>query len=136
MADFDKVGLIATRGNDILLCRKDKLALLILPGGQIEDGETALECLIRELNEELGDITLENPKYLGIYIDQAASDPNKTVEIQLYMGEIVGNPIASSEIVELVWFGPESDKNELSPILINKIFPDLIRRGILTWREN
>jgi hypothetical protein len=55
------------------------------------------------------------------------------VQIALYQGEVLGEPVASSEIAELVWFGPDSDWDALSPILKNQIIPDCIRRGILPW---
>jgi 8-oxo-dGTP pyrophosphatase MutT (NUDIX family) len=139
MVDFNKVGLLVVRDSRLLLCRKHNLASkLILPGGCIEPGETPDECLIREIGEELGDVALENLEYVGIYLDEAASDDptvHKTVEIELHRGEIIGSPVASSEIVELVWFGPESDMNELSPILVNKILPDLIERKLVIWDQ-
>lgn len=137
MADFNKVGLLAISDNRLLLCRKDHFtSKLILPGGRIEAGESAEQCLTREIEEELGDVMLGELEYIGTYQDRAASDDptiHKTVEIQLFKGEIIGEPIASSEIVELVWFGQDSDENELSPILVNKILPDLIERGLLNW---
>lgn len=131
--DFRKIGLFVMQGDRILLCRKRGLAALILPGGTLEPGESALACLTRELREELGDVVLEDPSPVGTYTDVAASDPGKIVEIQLYQGTLKGTPVASSEIEEIVWFGPGSDWDELSPILIRQMFPDLIRRGFLPW---
>ncbi|HOF87532.1 MAG TPA: NUDIX domain-containing protein [Armatimonadota bacterium] len=138
MADIHKIGLFTRRGARVLLCRKRTLAALILPGGRLEAGESAMACLGRELREELGDVTLANARYLGTYEDRAASaDPAivQTVEIQLYGGELRGDPVAAAEIAELVWFGPDDDGSRLSPILVNHIFPDLIQRGLLPWRQ-
>lgn len=136
MADFHKIGLFTLRGDRVLLCRKRALSALILPGGRIEAGESALACLERELREELGAVTLREPRFLGTYEDRAATDDPtvvKTVEIQLYAGALQDEPVASSEIAELVWFGPNDDCAQLSPILVNHIFPDLIARGLLSW---
>ena len=52
MADIEKAGLLLLRESRILLCRKKRGSpLLILPGGKFEPGETAIECLVRELRE-------------------------------------------------------------------------------------
>ncbi|HHX40251.1 MAG TPA: NUDIX domain-containing protein [Armatimonadetes bacterium] len=136
MADYNKVGLLVIREDRVLLCRKRGLSRLILPGGTLEAGETPEACLHREIHEELGDVVARDLEYIGTYRDRAASDdPSvvKTVEIQLYRGEITGRPVASSEIEALVWFGRESDREELSPILIHSILPDLAQRGMLGW---
>jgi 8-oxo-dGTP pyrophosphatase MutT (NUDIX family) len=135
MADFNKVGLLVVRGDRFLLCRKNTLtSRLILPGGCIEPGESPEECLARELREELGDVSVTDLEYVGTYEDRAGSDDptvHKTVEIQLYRGQLVGAPAASSEIAELVWFGPDSNRDQLTPILVRRILPDLVRRSIL-----
>lgn len=140
MADYNKVGLLVLQGGRFLLCRKNNTtSKLILPGGCIEPGESAMECLEREILEELGSVKVINPACIGTYREIAASDDplvRKSLEIQLYQGEIRGTPVASSEIVELVWFGPDSPVAELTPIMIHQIIPDLFRRNILSWNIN
>ena len=127
-----KIGLLVVRDGRVLLCRRNHgTSLLILPGGKVEAGETALECLRRELREELGEVETRDLEYLGAYTDVAAGDENCTVHIELYRGTLTGEPVASAEIAELVWFGAEDDQAELAPSLRNRIFPDLIARGIL-----
>lgn len=126
-----KIGVAIIRDEALLLCRKQGLGSLILPGGKIEPGEEPLDCLRRELSEELGEVELINPMFIGEYSDVMAGDAAKTIEILLYSGELVGCPKASSEIAELVWFGPDDDWSLLAPSLANKILPDLISRGLL-----
>jgi 8-oxo-dGTP pyrophosphatase MutT (NUDIX family) len=137
MADIEKAGLLLLRESRILLCRKKRGSpLLILPGGKFEPGETAIECLVRELREELGQVTATGLQHVGTYSDRAAGDPNKTVRIELYRGELAGELVASAEIGELVWFGPLDDWAQLAPSLANRILPDLIARGLLDWSRN
>lgn len=132
---YHKVGLITIRGGRILLCRKKKAtALLILPGGKIERGESNLACLNRELGEELGDVAVAVPEFIGTYRDRAAGGLGlRTVQIELYRGDLTGTPKPSSEIGELVWFGEQDDWRQLAPSLANNILPDLIARGLLPW---
>lgn len=137
VADFNKVGALILRGDRLLLCRKGRdTSKLILPGGRIEAGESDLDCLTRELREELGEVSLRNVEYVGAYEDRAAlDDPTivKTLRIALYRGDLVGTPTPASEITEVVWFGADSDAAELTPIFINRILPDLLSRGLLPW---
>jgi 8-oxo-dGTP diphosphatase len=131
---IDKVGLLTIRDNKVLLCRKKRgTPLLILPGGKREAGESSLECLARELREELGDVTAVSPELIGVYTHAAAGDPEKILRIELYRAGLTGEPHAESEIGELVWFGPEDDRAMLAPSLAELILPDLIAHGLLTW---
>jgi 8-oxo-dGTP pyrophosphatase MutT (NUDIX family) len=132
MADIHKAGLLHVKDGRVLLCRKKAgSSLLILPGGKLEPGETAEECLRRECREELGDVELSNLGYIGHYESSAAGQVEKTVRIELYAGELEGTPVAHSEIKELVWFGQEDDQALLAPSLRDVIFPDLVGLAIL-----
>jgi 8-oxo-dGTP diphosphatase len=129
---IDKVGLLTIRDSKVLLCRKKRgTQLLILPGGKREPGESSLECLARELREELGNITAVSPELVGIYTHEAAGEAGKIVRIELYGAAVSGEPHPQSEIEQLVWFGPGDDRATLAPSLSNVIFPELIARGIL-----
>ena len=110
MADYHKAGLLHLKDGRVLLCRKKHTtSLLILPGGTLEPGETAEECLRRECREELGEVEVSNLHHLGDYESPAAGQDGKTVRIELYAGELEGTPAAHSEIQDLVWFGPRDD---------------------------
>src|SRR5579862_7052771 len=116
MADIHKAGLLHLRDGRVLLCRKKHTtSLLILPGGTLEPGETAEECLLRECREELGEVEVSNLSYLGEYESPAAGQDGKTVRIELYAGEVRGLPAAHAEIQDLVWFGPQDDAELLAP---------------------
>jgi 8-oxo-dGTP diphosphatase len=131
---IDKVGLLLIRDGRVLLCRKKRGSrLLILPGGKREAGEASLETLARELREELGEVAAVSPELVGVYAHGAAGEPEKIVHIELFRSELDGEPRAQSEIGELIWFGPADDWSILAPSLAERIFPDLISRGILTW---
>jgi 8-oxo-dGTP diphosphatase len=131
---YHKVGLLTVRDGRILLCRKSRgTSLLILPGGCFEPGETAEACLTRELHEELGNVEVSGLAFIGTYRDVAAGDESKIVQIELFQGDLIGDPQPRSEIAELVWFGANDDRTELSPSIRRKVLPDLISRGILSW---
>lgn len=51
------IAAIIKRGDEVLLCQRKEGALQgkwEFPGGKIENGETPEECLVREIEEELG----------------------------------------------------------------------------------
>ena len=134
MADYHKAGLLVLRGGCILLCRKRHTTeLLILPGGCLETGENSEECIKREVQEELGNISVSGLEFVGTYSDVAAGGTGKIVQIELYRGDLSGEPAPQSEIKELVWFSRHDDRRQLAPSIANKILPDLISRRILPW---
>jgi NADH pyrophosphatase NudC (nudix superfamily) len=96
----------------------------------IEPGESWEECLRREVAEELAGVTLGAVERLGRY-ESPAAVAGKTVAVELFQGELTGEPRAASEIRELVWFGAEDGAELLAPSLRETIFPDLARRGLL-----
>lgn len=130
-ADIHKAGLLLIRDGRVLLCRKSQQCLLILPGGKLEPGESCEDCLVREIAEELG-VGLNGLRYVGTYRD-VATDPAKTIQVDLFTGDLTADPAPQSEIEELVWFGREDESSVLAPSLRNRILPDIIRRGFLDW---
>ena len=104
-----------------------------MPGGQLDESENDVKCLVREIDEELAVKTDETSfRYINEYIDVAAGDSTKDVSIKLYKGKIIGKPKPSAEIIKFHWIGKDDLSHpRLSPVIKNKILPDLIKKNIL-----
>ncbi len=76
------------------------------PGGKIEHGETASQCLIREIEEELSvpvKIIKALPQVLHTY-------PDKTIRLFPFVCNYPGTTIMAKEHQQTLWFHPEELK--------------------------
>lgn len=128
-----KVGLAAIKNQQILMTREgaDNPVFYFL-GGTVEQGETDLECLTREVMEEAHtEIKPESIEFLEEFEDWAHGRENTRVNIRLYKGELKSDPVASSEVVEIRYIDSSIDHQYLSPIANNHIFPWLKNKGYI-----
>ncbi len=131
MERITKYGLLIVKNNKILLNKEKKHEQLLMPGGKPESGETAEECIKRELREELNvEVKLETLNHLGRFEDIAAGR-NAILTMDLYRGEIKGTPKPQPGVEKVVWFGKRSQTKRLSPIIRNKIWPYLLVTKII-----
>ncbi|NPD05918.1 NUDIX domain-containing protein [Nocardioides sp. zg-1308] len=105
------VGALLLEGRVLLAHRRpDKHAypgVWDLPGGVVEDGETELVALSRELREELGvEIVTDSVSHLGRVTVGAADEP--ALLSAWVVPEWRGTPanVAPEEHDDLAWFGP------------------------------
>jgi 8-oxo-dGTP diphosphatase len=73
-----------------------------LPGGRIDEGESAEECLVREMKEET-DLVVEPVKPTGIYSDPGR-DPRGVIAAAYLIRRISGEPKGGDDAAEARWF--------------------------------
>lgn len=137
MAYYNKIGLLVLNYNrdKFLVCQKyahNVTADYIMPGGK-NDEDDDVECLTNEIKQELDcELDIQSLDYLGTYEDTAAGFIDRTVEMRLYEGRILGEPKPSKEVEFIHWIGAKDQNNpKVSSIIRRKIIPDLLKRNIL-----
>ncbi|MBI4176747.1 MAG: NUDIX domain-containing protein [Candidatus Aenigmarchaeota archaeon] len=129
-----KCALLLVRDKKLLLSREFGDSRFLTVGGSFEDGETDLQCLQRELEEEVGTKAVESTlEFLCEFV--GTDGPEKVVHIHAYSGDLENEPKAAGEIEELRWFN-RSDLESLpaetiSEITKHKILPFLAERGMI-----
>ncbi|MEP2639905.1 NUDIX domain-containing protein [Roseobacter sp.] len=123
-----KAGLCLMRDGQVLLARSRGDTHFQIPGGKIEPGESDIDALIREVQEELA-VTLvpDSAAHMAIFEAKAAGRIDVLVEVRLYNGTVDGIPQASSEIAELVWQSPAAPTVPCSDVVRLHILPYLAR---------
>ncbi|MFD6397652.1 NUDIX domain-containing protein [Nocardia sp. NPDC060249] len=130
---MQKVGAVIIHDRKIMVVRKKNEEQLecIMPGGRMELGESQLECLTRELAEELN-VRLLREEYIGTYKDIAVFEGVPLV-IHAYLAIIEGDPMPANEIKEFLWIDSafEQDGIRVGSIMARKVIPEMKRRDII-----
>lgn len=126
---IDKVGGIILQNKKMLVARASGRDMFFIPGGKREGAESDIDCLTRELQEELN-VTLKEARYYKDYIADASGENGK-VRVRTYFCFVEGVPAPHSEIEELAWVGKENyHEHKLGNVLMI-IVPELIRDRIM-----
>jgi 8-oxo-dGTP diphosphatase len=128
-----KIGLAVINDHQLLVARKTNTKKFLLPGGKIDNIESDLQCIEREIMEELCcEVETNSLKFIGEFTDVAANEPNTLVTVKLYLGKTSGSMRPAREIEEIKWFDPKvHDVNILADSIKNKILPHLLEQEYL-----
>ena len=77
------------------------------PGGKIENGESVQECLMREIEEELG-VRVKAAEFFRL---REHVYPQKTVRLHFYFCDWVSGEACRRDCHDFAWVQPEEMKN-------------------------
>ncbi|WP_216215461.1 NUDIX hydrolase [Amycolatopsis aidingensis] len=132
MTTIDKIAWIRLEGGKILGTRSRGKDVYYIPGGKREPGETDIQTLIREINEELAVVIAPaSATHVGTFQAQAHGHATGvTVRMTCYTADYQGTLTPSSEIEELIWLA-YTDRDRVAPV-DQLIFDHLQQTGQLT----
>ena len=133
MKIIKKIALVIFKDKKVLMVReyKEKEVFYSL-GGKIKPGETDLDCLEREVGEEIScRIDPKTVNFLTEFEYKAHGKEDALLNIRIYTGRLIGEPKPSSEIVEIGYFDTKSDKKHLTEMAQRKIFPWLLKHQLI-----
>lgn len=111
--------IIRDEAGRFLLVRKRGTQAFMQPGGKIDGAEEPIDCLIRELKEELGvDVSGEQLRLATHMSAPAAHEKGATVEAALFHVALSSSqhPAAANEIAEMLWCDPNNPAVELAEL--------------------
>lgn len=118
------VCLVVKRDNQLLLVQARNREKYYFPGGKIDEGETQIEALVREINEELK-VTLDATKLSFVKTIVGPAYPQKNEQTELN-GYITSETIdwdsvqPASEITAIDWIDI-SDAEKIAPAVLKWI---------------
>lgn len=93
------------KGEVLVVQRSEEMKLPLkweFAGGKLEQGETAEECLVREINEELG-VVISIESNLGSY---PYSYPKQEIVLHAFLCKILSGVVLLKEHIALKWLMP------------------------------
>ncbi len=130
-AEVEKCAAILVRAGRLLVVRKRGTDILISPGGKIEPGESRIDCLRRELNEELG-VKPTRAEFFGSFRKPSAFEPGDVL-VHAFLCEVSGEVSALGEIEEIAWVaGPETNPNaRIGSVFTDFVIPALVHAKMI-----
>jgi 8-oxo-dGTP diphosphatase len=131
MKIIDKVAWIFLKDSRILSTLSKGKTKYYIPGGKRENGETDVECLKREINEELSvELIDQSISYFDTFQAQADSHADGIiVRMRCYFADYRGELCPNNEIDRLEWMTYQDRLR--SSAVDQKIFQALLDKGLL-----
>lgn len=129
---IDKIAWIHIENGQILCARSKGKDAFYFPGGKREAGETDVETLVREIEEEISvRVQPDTVSYFGTF-EAAAHGKSEGVLVKMtcYLADFEGTLNPASEIEELAWF-TYNDRYRMS-LVTQIIFDELHEKKLLS----
>lgn len=127
---IDTVAWVLIEHGRILCARPRGKDVFFIPGGKREGGESDLQTLLREIDEELTVALLPGTvTHVGTYEAELPGAPGGLVRMACYTADYTGTLAPSSEIDEIAWFD-YADRARVPPV-DQLLFDDLAAAGLL-----
>ncbi len=130
MESKTRVGAIIIEKSKLLMVKGRNYDEIWTPGGKKEHGESDLDCLKRELKEELN-VELSSHKFFGRYESKSFYHDYLMIN-RMYLVSIKGNIMPGMEIEKYFWLDKKDfleEKFSMIPIIREKVLPDLIEQN-------
>jgi 8-oxo-dGTP diphosphatase len=122
--------LAVFKNKKILMAKGDDEEVFYFVGGGLEEGETDIDCLIREVKEEIDcDLEFDSITFLAEFEDLAHGKENTIVQLPFYTAKFIGEPKASREVEEIKYLDSSVDPKLFSKIANDKVYPWLKEHG-------
>jgi 8-oxo-dGTP diphosphatase len=112
----------------LLVSKRVAPDVFYLPGGKPEPGEAALDCLGRELREELGVGVAAAEPFAEVRAPAALEGVD--MHMSVFVVELAGTPAPAAEIAGLAWW-PAPQALCLAPAVHDQVIPALREAGRL-----
>lgn len=123
-------GLVRNPAGQMLLVRSPRRGWEV-PGGQVEEGETLIEALLREIREESG-VTVTVGQLVGVYSN--IKPPTKVI-FGFLCEWVSGDLTTSPESVETAWFAPGDVLTQVThPAIVGRVQDMLAFSGTIIYR--
>lgn len=120
---------IVQRGRLLVVSKKAAPEIFYLPGGKPDPGESPLETLARELDEELGVVPLE-PRLLA-EVEGVAVLEGVPMRLTVFEARIDGEPHPAAELAHMRWISGDESDVRLAGAIRNHVVPLLRAEGAL-----
>lgn len=125
----DKIAWVHIKNRRLLVARNEGAQRFYLPGGAREPGETDVQALAREVEEELAvRINPTTARHIGTYVAQRDNSHDDLIFIA-YSADPDGEPVASMEVAELAWI--TSSEGHLVTDAARQLMQTLVQRDVL-----
>ena len=131
--DIHKAGGVIINDRHFLVTRSQGKDIFIAPGGKLESTETAVEALVREMQEELQIIVnASSLEVLGTFQAEAAGKENQMLQMDVFIiHDYEGEIQASSEVEEIRWINSLTQDIAVGSIFKHDVMPVLKQRNFI-----